>query len=257
MDPTQPDDTRTKQSPETSGEADLPLELDRVKTFLREHPAALETDRELVSLLTPPAYRNGRNVLDMQSFMIDRLKRQAEENENREGKVRAAVAADALDERRVQKAVVALACARGFDHLIEVITEDLPRLLTVQTVLIGIESSEGTEPHPTSPPSSSPLGAGPVRLLKQGMVEEILGPKKPILFGEPPEDMRLFPASAGPIRSYCAASLTFTKSAPPGILLVGARNSGRFSRNGGRSRYSFLARMVEETTRLWLDLPPL
>lgn len=245
-----------KAEDEGQTDRDEVTSLESVKGFLRAHPEVLNADAELIELLTPPAFRTGRNVLDLQTFVIDKLKKQAEDQAARDSRARAALAADALDERRVQMAVMAVAGARSFDHLLQIISEELPHLLTVKCVTIGIEAPDSNA-HLELNAIGSAHKDGPVRVLKAGSIDRILGDQKPVAFCEPPIGMRLFPQKADPIRSCCAARLTFTHTAPSGILLLGARNGGRFNRAISRNRYGFLARYLEETIRLWLDLPPL
>ena len=48
---------------------------DDVAAFLRRHPMFLNERAELLETLTPPAKRQGRRVLDMQRFVIQRLQR--------------------------------------------------------------------------------------------------------------------------------------------------------------------------------------
>jgi uncharacterized protein YigA (DUF484 family) len=58
------------------------------------------------------------------------------------------------------------------------------------------------------------------------------------------------------VRSFVAARLTFGPHAPPGLLAIGSKSSTRFTRSTGLHRYTFLARIIEQSFRLWLDLPP-
>ena len=253
--PTPPGREGAGQAKDGTSRDDAPS-LEGVKSFLRDHPEVLDADPELISLLTPPDFYSGRNVLDMQSFVIDKLRKQAEEGEAKASKVRSALAADALDERRVQMAVMAVAAARSFDQLLEIIIDELPQLLTVQSVVIGIEAPDSNSQLELNAIGSAHAD-GPVRVLRAGTIDALIGDQAPVAFCEPPTAMKLFNKKSEPIRSCCAARLTFTHSAPSGLLLLGARNSGRFNRALSRNRYAFFARYLEETMRLWLDLPPL
>ncbi len=131
---------------------------------MRAHPAALDEDQELLSLLTPPAFRGGDYVLDMQSFLITRLKSQAAERAAREVKIKKALVADTLEERRLQKATIAIVTARGFERLIDTIMRVLPEALSATRVTLNIErprSDSDTTPFTYSRRRADPhLGAG-------------------------------------------------------------------------------------------------
>jgi len=227
--------------------------IDALKAFLRANPGALDDDRELLSLLTPAARRRGHNVVDLQSFMIERLRAQAAEREAREDKIRQAIAADALDERRAQRAALSISGARSFEALISVITNDLAPILGASAVALNIERPAGAS-------SGIELAAartgGPIQLIAQGAVDRLLGAGSDVKAGSASGDAPLFPRAKGLVRSYVAARLTFTAAAPPGLLAIGSKTNGRFSKGTGLHRYSFLARLVESGVKLWLDLPP-
>ena len=56
--------------------AEASLSVEDVKAYLRQHPELLANDPDLISALVPPSQSTGRNVLDMQHFMIGRLQNQ-------------------------------------------------------------------------------------------------------------------------------------------------------------------------------------
>ncbi|MFZ1989661.1 MAG: DUF484 family protein [Alphaproteobacteria bacterium] len=227
--------------------------IDALKAFLRANPDALDDDRELLSLLTPPAHRRGHNVVDLQSFMIERLRARDLEREAREDKIRQAIAADALDERRVQKAALAISGARSFEALISVITNDLAPILGASVVTLNIERPAGAS---SGIELAAARAGGPIQLIAHGAVERLLGAGSDVKVGAASGDAPLFPRAKGVVRSYVAARLTFTAAAPAGLLAIGSKASGRFSKSIGLHRYSFLARLVESGVKLWLDLPP-
>lgn len=227
--------------------------IDALKTYLRAHPFALEEDRELLSLLTPPAHRRGHNVIDLQTFMIERLRAHAAEREAREDKIRQAIAADALDERRVQKAALSLSAARSFESLISVITNDLAPILGASVVALNIERPAGAS---SGIELAAVRAGGPIQMVAQGSIERLLGPGGEAKAGVPGGDSPVFPRAKGLVRSFVAARLTFTAAAPAGLLAIGSKTTGRFSKGTGLHRYAFLARLVESGLKLWLDLPP-
>lgn len=229
------------------------MQLEDLKAFLRAHPGALDEDGELVSLLTPPAFHRGNNVLDMQSFMIARLKSQAVERAAREVKIKKALVADTLEERRLQKAVLAITAARDFEQLIEIITRKLPEMLAANSIALNIERPErGVDELRIARPGT----AGPIRILSLGAVNRLLRHEEAVLGTTPAGEAPLFGAEKAPLRSYVAMRLAFGQAAPPGLLAIGAKSAQRFARGTQLHRYVFLARIIERGIRHWLDLPP-
>ncbi len=246
-------DKPPSQPPELLEPAPDSVGIDDVKAYLRAHPYALEEDRELLRLLTPPEHRRGHNVVDLQSFMIERLRTQAVEREAREDRIRQAIAADALDERRVQKAALALCAARSFEALISVITNDLAPALGASVVVLNIERPAGAS---SGIELAAVRAGGPIQMIAQGAVERLLGPGGDVKAGIPGSDAPMFPRTKGPVRSFVAMRLAFAPAAPHGLLAIGSKTTGRFAKSTGLHRYVFLARLVESGIKLWLDLPP-
>jgi hypothetical protein len=234
--------------------APLSVGIEALKAYLRANPDALDEDRELVSLLTPPTFRRGHNVVDMQSFMIERLRTQAAEREARELKIRQALASDALEERRIQKAALLIVSARSFEALITAITSDLAPMLGASAVALNIERPDGAS---SGVELAAARTGGPIQLIPPGSVERFLGAgldARAASVGS--TEVPLFPRKKGPVRSFVVVRLTFAPSAPPGLLAVGSKASGRFTKSSNLNRYTFLARVIEQGIRLWLDLPP-
>ena len=50
------------------------LSAAEVADYLKRHPDFLVEHADLIALLTPPSRRQGDNVVDMQHFMLDRLR---------------------------------------------------------------------------------------------------------------------------------------------------------------------------------------
>lgn len=229
------------------------VELSDLKAFLRAHPHALEEDRELLTLLTPPDRRAGDNVLDMQSFMIERLKSQAVERAAREVRIKQAILADSLEEQRIQKAVTAVAGARSFEHLMDTIMRQLPQALGVTRVSLNIERPHGGTCDIAIARSAA---SGPIRIVASGAVARLLKQEDAVSGTLPAGEAPQFAGDAGVIRAYVAARLIFGKNLPPGLLAIGAKSGQRFPRGMSLHRYIFLSRIIEQSIRLWLDLPP-
>ncbi len=87
-----------------------------------------------------------------------------------------------------------------------------------------------------------------------GAVDRLLGDEDARV-GASPQEAPQFAGEAS-IRSYVAVRLCFAGGAPPGLLAIGAKSAQRFAPGTALHRYIFLSRIIEESIRLWLDLPP-
>ena len=64
---TGPSDDAVEIQPET-------LTAETVVAWLRRHPEFLEENPEVLTFLTPPEFKRGERVLDMQHFMLERMR---------------------------------------------------------------------------------------------------------------------------------------------------------------------------------------
>lgn len=246
---------RTGREPR-DGASGAPIQLEDLKAYLRAHPGALDDDGELVALLTPPAYHRGNNVLDMQSFVIARLKSQAVERAAREVKIKKALVADTLEERRLQKAVLAISSARNFEQTIDAITHKLPELIAATSIALNIERPERPERGIDDLRLARPGTSGPIRILPPGAVDRLLRTEEATLGTTPMGEAPSFGLERPHLRSFVAVRLSFGPATPPGLLAIGSKSAQRFGRGTVLHRYVFLARIIEQSIRLWLDLPP-
>jgi uncharacterized protein YigA (DUF484 family) len=223
------------------------LTANGVAGFLRRHPDFFARHPDLLDVLTPPARDRGDGVLDLQRFMVERLRHELSEM---------AAARDALvvtgrsnlgAQARVHTAILALLAARTFEHFIETLTTDVAVILDLDVVTIGVEQ--------TTDNVSRAHTAGVCRL-EPNMVDCLLGPRHAIaLHGDIAGDAAIFGAAAGLVRSEALIRLTISEATPVALLALGSRNSEHFQEGQGTELLSFLARVVESNIRAWLDLP--
>ena len=223
------------------------LTANGVADFLRRHPDFLARHPDLLDVLTPPARDNGEGVLDLQQFMVERLRTELSEM---------AAARDALvttgrgnlnAQARVHKAILSLLAARNFEHFIETLTTDVVVILDLDVITIGVEQAtdNGSRTHT----------AGVCRL-EPDMVDSLLGPRKVIaLRANIAGDAAVFGAAAGLVHSEALIRLTIGETTPSALLALGSRDAEHFQEGQGTELLGFLARVVESSIRGWLNLP--
>lgn len=219
----------------------------QVVTYLRDHPNFLTKHPQLISVLTPPKMKTGHDVLDMQRFMIDRLRGEIESLRSGQRDLMDASRINMLSQERVHGAVLALLGTRTFEQLLKVVTADFVELLDVDVVTLCFETSEVP---------IKGLKARGVHTLKPGAVARLVGPGRSILLrAETLGDPVLFGEAAQRVQSDALIGLTITKAAPPGLLALGSRTAGRFHADQGTDLLTFLADALSRSIRAWLDLP--
>ncbi len=198
----------------------LALSVDQVQTYLREHPNFLVEHPQLLTALTPPAMKTGRDVLDMQRFMIDRLRGELKTlREDRHELVQAS-RINMSSQERVNKAVLKLLEARTFEHLLEIVTVDFVKLLDVDVATLCFET-------PDVPIDG--LKARGVHTVSPGTVGRLMGNGSGIVLRDKTSgDANLFGDRAARIQSDALIRLRVTKAAPPGLLALGSHANDRF-----------------------------
>jgi uncharacterized protein YigA (DUF484 family) len=227
-----------------------------VAAYLRRHPDFLVNRPDLLAVLAPPSREMGEGVVDLQHFMLDRLRTDVARLKLVQRKLIATSRANLQNQTRVHGAVLAMLAATTFEHLITVVTEELTLLLDIDAVGLCVETASGKHGR-LSGPNGRALAAG-VLMLEPGSVDELLGTGHDVLLrADVVGDPALFGASAaGLVRSDALVRLRVSPAAPIGLLALGARKPGVFHPGQGTELLTFLAQVIEHSIRAWLDLPP-
>jgi uncharacterized protein YigA (DUF484 family) len=217
-----------------------------VAAYLRKNPDFLVDHPDLLAALTPPQQQRGEGVLDMQYFMLQRLKADVSRLKGQQRALIATSRSNLSSQARIHAAVLAIISATSFEQLLQVVTTDLAAMLDVDVVTIGVESPAGN--HVRMPLSG-------IQLLRPGMVDALLGPDRDVLLrADVQGDPGLFGSGAGLVRSLALLRITVAEHAPMGLLCIGTRKPEKFHPGQGTELLSFLARALEATLGAWLDL---
>ena len=209
-----------------------------VKAYIRMHRENLAEDGELLGLLLPQRFGDGR-VRDLQHFVIERLT--AENTALRAER-------DGLKSDRsvrlgdgVRKLVLDLIDARSFEEAIAAAISDAPAF-GADCAALCVEGEK-----------AAPRGCKGVRLIAPGTIAAVLGRDGSgavlsggggVLLGD------------GDCRSLAVFRLRIGAQAPA-IYVLGANHEGRFEGEETAADLSFFARALERAIRAWLDLPKL
>ena len=165
----------------------------QVIAYLRRHPDFLFRHPELLDEQTPPARHKEESVVDLQHFMVERLRQDVAKLRANQDEIIANSRDNLGTQERIHKAVLALLEADTFEEFIEIITGDLVLLLEVDVVCLCIERTEGYNRRPK---------LDGLELLEQGAVDRIMGKGKLVLLRDDTTgDPEVFGGAAELVRS--------------------------------------------------------
>jgi uncharacterized protein YigA (DUF484 family) len=224
------------------------LAPEAVAAFLERNPGFLNDRPALMSLLVPPNFDHGNGVLDMQMFMLDRLRGQLTHVKSRERALLETAEANARVQHRVHRAIRTLLAARSFEALIRGIVDDLPELFDIAAAALCIETEQ---------PLSRGAGSTGLVLLSPDAMDRMADAEEPVTLRPNTEgDEAIFGARAGRIRSIAVLQLDFGSKAPRGMLVLGSAAPDGFDPAQSTDLLAFFAFVMQRCVRRWLNDGP-
>ena len=224
-----------------------PVSADQVVAYLRRHPDFIARNPELLDVLAAPARDRGKGVLDLQQFMVERLRRENAELSELRNDLVATGRSNLAIQSRVHEAILALLRAGSFEEFVETITTDLAVILDLDVVTIGVERAEN---------GAAWKSVAGVYCLTAGSIDNLLGRSSNLLLrADIAGDPAIFDGAAGLVRSDALIRLAIGERAPPALLALGSRQPGTFHPGQGTELLSFLSKVLEVSFRAWLHLP--
>jgi uncharacterized protein len=218
---------------------------ERVAEYLRRHPDFLARHPKILDGLTPPAQYSGDGVVDMQQFMLERLRGEVDNLRSCAVELIDTSRSNMSSQTRIHAAALAILGTDDFEELLRALGDDLPLLLDMDAVIIGFEPAAAPVPD---------FALADVRRLSEGTVDRLLGDSRDVvLLRETTDDGTVFGAAAGLVRSAAMARIRPGRRLPVGLLAFGARGPGSFHPGLGTDLVEFLARVVERCIHKWLD----
>ena len=235
------------QNPEDALASAPRITAAQVVDYLKRHPTFLQRHPDLLDGQMAPARNQGDGVVDLQQFMVERLRRDLTRLRGLQDELVANSRDNLSTQDRIHKAALALLGAQSIAHFVEIIASDLAMLLDVDAAALCLETIDDA-------PAKLPVDG--LQLLPAGTVDRLLGADRAALLrddtvGNP----EIFEAGAGLVRSDALIRLKIGDGMPPGLLAFGTRHPGYFDPGQGTDLLHFLARIVEHCIRAWLELP--
>ncbi|MBI3444927.1 MAG: DUF484 family protein [Magnetospirillum sp.] len=222
----------------------LPLPDERqVEAYLKAHPDFLVRHPDLLLSLSPPSrWAEDDGVLDMQVFMIDRLRDEIERVRGAAENLIHTSRSNMSIQTRTHRAVLSILGAESMAELAEAVADDLPALLDVDVATLCFEI-------PTE--ALAELVVPGVLSLPVGAVAKIMGgeDRDCALTEEMPGDPALFADGAGLVQSSAVVRLSPGGRAPDGVMALGSRHGRTFHAGQATELITFLARVAEQSVR--------
>lgn len=221
-----------------------PVTSAAVADYLRKHPDFLIEHPDLVWVLTPPAQRSQDGVVDMQRYLVERMRTDLAKITAAQAELIATSRGNLATQGRIHAAVLAVLTAKSLPHCIVTIAVDLPMHLEVDAIGLGFESLEHVPAGET---------AQNLRILPRGTVDRLMGERRDILLlADEPGDSSIYGGAATLVHSQALLRLQLKRDMPPGILAFGARVPSKFHSGQGTELLNFLGRAVEAALCGWL-----
>lgn len=211
----------------------------QVAAYLRRHGDFLLRHPDLVLSLSPPSrWTEAGAVVDMQAFMIERLKEEVNRIKGAAEDLILTSRSNMSTQNRTHQAVLVLLEANGLAELSQAVAEDLPPILDVDVATLCFEHDDHPLPA-LAVPGVHRIPAASVDLLMGG------ADRNCALNEEVPGDPALFGGGAGLVASSALVRLSPGGICPEGVLALGSRHGCTFHAGQGTELISFLARVIE------------
>ena len=218
------------------------LTSEMVSTWLRRHPDFLQENPEVLTFLTPPEFKRGDRILDMQQFMLERAQRELADLRRREKKLMQTVEGNAAGQSKIHNAVVAIIEASDIHALISLIRTKLPAMLDLEAAVLCIEQT-------------SALALAGANVVGAGGISNMLGREARVLLQKKTSGETLvFGDEAERVRSVAFLRLRTFGNSPEMLLALGSGRDDGFDPRQATDLILFFADILE--TRLKQCLGP-
>lgn len=215
-----------------------------VVAYLRRNPRVLLDNPDILGALAPDTrFETDTVVVDMQRFVVERLRRQVDEMKAASERLVSTTRTNMSLVERTMECTLALLYARDYNEIAQIIHDDLPVHLGVDAIAIGFETE------------SLPVDASLiVKALPHGAVAGLLGEDsariRPDTAGEP----ILYGSASGLVRSDALIALPEGEGLPTGLFAVGCRTANHFEKGQGTDLIAFLAHVCRYAVGRWWSL---
>jgi len=218
---------------------------EKVKEYLKDNPDFFDSNPDILESMHVPSIAEEKGVVDFQSVLVAKLKKDKTNALHIHKEIVENARANMSNQNRIQTATLVALEAETFEELVEVVTQDFPVLLNVDTVNIIIESTSNEIPF---------INQSGIRFAKEGIVKKWLNTGDALLQSDINGSEEIFGAGAGLVRSQALIRLEISENTPAGIIAFGSRDPELFQPNQSVDQVGFLSQVVERLFRIWLGI---
>ena len=230
---------------QTTDDGTIEVTEEQVLAFLKAHPKLLLNNPKLLSEIAPDRRFDSETVVDIQRFVVQRLRRQVDELKASSEHLVTTTRSNMSILGKTHDCALAVLEAEDFPALGRLLSEDIPLFLGVDAAAIGIEVSPETGVLP-------PGADAALRPLTPGTVDMLIGTSEDNrLRTKADGGTALYGAAEGLVVSDALVRLEPRGTMPVGLFAVGSRDEGYFSEDQGTELLGFLAEVVRYAVARW------
>ncbi len=230
---------------QTTDDGTIEVTEEQVLAFLKAHPKLLLNNPKLLSEIAPDRRFDSETVVDMQRFVVQRLRRQVDELKASSEHLVTTTRSNMSILEKTHDCALAVLEAEDFPALGRLLSEDIPLFLGVDAAAVGIEVNPKTGVLP-------PGADAALRPLTPGTVDMLLGSSEGNrLRTKADGGTALYGAAEGLVVSDALVRLELRGAMPVGLFAVGSRDEGYFSEDQGTELLGFLAEVVRYAVARW------
>ncbi|WP_118138540.1 DUF484 family protein [Oceanicella sp. SM1341] len=226
--------------------------------ILKDPQALLEDVDVMKALISAGDGRAGRNVVDLRGVLVERLETRLGRLEDTHRSVISAAYENLAGTNQIHRAVLALLeHEEDYAAFLATVAEDLPNILAVDFVRVGLETAardEGLPLGPAGPLAPVVVALAPGAVAARFGIPGAGGTHRAVLLRQShAADARLFGDREGEVQSEALLRLDFGPGRLPGLLILGAHDPRRFSPDQGVDLLTFFGAVFERKMRRWAE----
>lgn len=214
-----------------------------VRDFLNARPNFLQENADLLTTAISPTRQSGEGIVDMQSFLVERLQKEVRNLTALQDGFVTAARINMHTQKMIHNSVQSLLSATGFAHFVHILTQDLPEVLDVDVLTLCIEDGPIPLPEMTG-----------LQRLKEGSIERPNWRGGSILMRpDAPKSKAIFGPAMDLVNSDALIKLDVPSLHANVMLAIGSREPGHFDHGQGTELMSFLATCIQSCLQMWLE----
>ena len=219
------------------------LDATQVRDWIIAHPDFFDTNSDLLTDIISANRISGDGVVDMQSFLVERLQKQLNDLKLLQTNLVEATRTNLHTQNMVHRSIKAILSATSISHFVHILTQDLPEYLDVDVITLCVE--DGAIPLPA---------ITGLQRLKSGNINKANWNADNILMrASAPKSKAVFGPAMDLVASDALIRLEVPSLNAPVMLAIGSREIGHFHSDQGTDLLLFLAICVQSSLQMWLE----